>query len=49
MRGIQPSSLSDEELLRYASLERPEHLPPAWVTELIRRLAAHVDAKTTDA
>lgn len=48
MRGIQPASLSDEELVHYATLERPEDLPPSWVAELIKRLTEHVDAIATD-
>lgn len=38
MRGIQPTALSDEELVHYAALMRPEEVPPAWVAELIKRL-----------
>ena len=38
MQGIQPSSLTDKELVHYASLARPEELSPAWVAELIKRL-----------
>jgi hypothetical protein len=37
MQGIQPSSLSDEELVRYATLMRPEEVPPAWITEILKR------------
>jgi hypothetical protein len=38
MQGIQPASLTDEELLRMARLVRPEELPAAWVQELLVRL-----------
>ena len=38
MHGIRPSALTDKELLHYATLVRPEELPPAWVEELIKRL-----------
>lgn len=48
MRGIQPASLTDKELVHYATLERPEDLPPAWVDEIVKRLAARVDASDTE-
>ena len=38
MHGIQPSALTDKELVHYATLVRPEDLPPAWVEEIIKRL-----------
>ena len=43
MHGIQPSALSDKEFVHYVTLVRPEDLPPAWVAELIKRLAKHLD------
>jgi hypothetical protein len=45
MYGIQPQSLSTKELVRVATLERPEDLPPAWVAEILKRLAASPDAR----
>lgn len=44
MQGIQPSTLSDKEFVHYVTLVRPEDLPPAWVAELIKRLAKRIDA-----
>lgn len=37
MQGIQPQSLTDEELLRYARLNGAETLPAAWTEELLKR------------
>lgn len=44
MQGLRPSSLTDKELLHYATLVRPEELTPEWVAELIKRLAKRFDA-----
>jgi len=43
MRGIQPSSLTNEELLRYATLVRAEDVPPEWVAELLKRFEELLD------
>lgn len=42
MSGIQPASLTDEELVRYAWLNQ-EKLTPEWIKELIRRLERTLD------
>lgn len=39
MPGIQPSSLSDEELLKYAHLYNNTGLPSHWVDALLARLS----------
>ena len=39
MQGLQPQNLTTSELLRYATLEDPAKLPPAWVAEIVKRLA----------
>jgi hypothetical protein len=46
MQGIQPASLTDEELVRMALLVRPEALPPAWVQELLVRFERALDDLT---
>lgn len=43
MQGIQPQSLNNEELVRYAHLMGYDKLPPAWVAELAKRLEATLD------
>ena len=43
MQGIQPQSLSNEELVRYAHLTGYDKLPPEWVAELAKRLEATLD------
>lgn len=43
MSGIQPSVLTNEELVRYARLQPADQLPAAWVEELIKRLEATLD------
>lgn len=44
MYNIQPSRLSDEELVRMAHTLGYDKLPPAWVEELAKRLEKHIDA-----
>lgn len=41
--GIQPSTLSTEELLKYAHLYNNTGLPKHWVDALIQHLEAKVD------
>jgi hypothetical protein len=41
--GIQPSSLSDEELLKYAHLENNHGLSKDWCDALITRLSGMLD------
>ena len=43
MQGIQPNSLSNEELLRHIYIMGNENLPKEWVEELCTRLAAAID------
>ena len=43
MQGIQPNSLSDEELLRHVYLMGNENLPKAWVETLCERFAKSLD------
>lgn len=40
MQGIQPRSLSNQELIKYAAmwLDKPEGMPIAWQKEVLRRL-----------
>jgi hypothetical protein len=46
MSGIQPTSLTDEELVRCAyTMTLTGTLPTSWVMELIKRLEAQLDAK----
>ncbi len=40
MHGIQPSSLSPEELVRYAYLSNDNGLPKDWCDALIKALEA---------
>ena len=49
MQGIQPTSLSNEELLKYSWLTGADKLPAQWVTELMLRLEEYVDAEDKDA
>jgi hypothetical protein len=37
MQGIQPQTLTDAELAKYAYLQGAKGLSPEWVTELITR------------
>ena len=37
MQGIQPETLTDAELAKYAHLQGAKGLSPEWVTELITR------------
>lgn len=46
MYDIQPSRLSDEELVRMAYTWGYDKLPPAWVEELAKRLEQHLDTQT---
>lgn len=43
MHGIQPTGLSNEELVRLAWAAGPEALSPLWVKELILRLENAID------
>lgn len=44
MSGIQPTSLTDEELVRCAyTMTLTGTLPTSWVMELIKRLEAQLD------
>lgn len=43
MSGIQPQQLTNEELVRYASLMPYGGVPAAWVAELLKRLEALLD------
>lgn len=38
MQGVQPETLTDEELLRYTYLQLGKPLPQAWALELYARL-----------
>lgn len=38
MRGIQPDTLTDEELARISYVQGAKNLPEHWVQELISRL-----------
>jgi len=42
--AVKPHMLTDEELVHYATLCAPSDLPPAWVEELVKRLAELVDS-----
>ena len=46
MSGIQPYSLSDEELAKYVylQLDKPD-VPVKWVAELLARFHAKLDAE----
>lgn len=46
MRGLQPASLSDKELVHYATLMRAEDVPPEWVAELLKRFEQLLEDKT---
>jgi len=43
MQTIQPTQLTDEEVLRQVYLMGNENLPKAWVEELCKRLAHQLD------
>ncbi len=43
MQAIQPSNLTDEEILRQVYLIGPEGLPKEWVEELCARMARLLD------
>jgi len=43
MSSIQPRSLSDEELLRYAYMTGHDKLSVEWITEIIARYTALLD------
>lgn len=45
MQAIQPSNLTDEEVLRQVYLMGNEHLPKEWVEELCARLAGYIDSQ----
>lgn len=49
MQGIQPTSLSNEELLKYSWLTGADKLTAQWVSELMLRLEEYVDAEAKDA
>lgn len=42
MPGIQPQSLTPEELVRYAELRNVDGLPKHWCNELIACLDAYI-------
>lgn len=44
MQGIQPQTLTDAELAKYAYLQGAKGLSPEWVTELINRFESLVQA-----
>lgn len=43
MQGIQPRTLSDEELLKYAHLLFTNGLDAEWTAEVLKRFAASLD------
>ena len=43
MQGIQPRTLSDEELLKYAHLLFPNGLDAEWTAEVLKRFAIALD------
>lgn len=43
MHDLQPQTLTDAELVKYAYLTGADKLPPNWVAELIKRLDATLD------
>ena len=43
MQGIQPHSLSDNELLRYIYIMGFDKVPPEWIKELVTRFANTLD------
>ena len=43
MQGIQPRTLTNEELVNYATIQGFKNLPPDWVEELVIRLALTPD------
>ena len=44
VQGIQPSSLTPEELVRYAFLKNDNGLPKDWCDALIKALEVALDA-----
>ena len=44
MQGIQPSSLSNNELLRYVYIMGFENVPAEWIKVLVERFAILLDA-----
>lgn len=47
MSGIQPQSLSDEELEKYLYLMLDKPVPQAWVAELLKRYVRLMDEAAT--
>ena len=47
MSGIQPQSLSDDELEKYVYLMLDKPVPQAWVAELLKRYARLLDEAAT--
>jgi hypothetical protein len=45
MRGLQPTSMTDSELLNYCEINW-EEVEPAYLKELIRRMAQYVETHT---
>ena len=45
MQGIQPSSLTPEELVRYAYLKNDNGLPKDWCEALISKLETLLDER----
>ena len=45
MQGIQPSNLSNNELLRYIYIMGFDKVPPEWVAVLVERLAHATDSR----
>ena len=43
MQGIQPRTLTNEELVNYATIQGFKNLPPEWVEELVIRVALTPD------
>ena len=47
MSGIQPQSLSDDELEKYMYLMLDKPVPQAWVAELLKRYVRLLDEAAT--
>jgi hypothetical protein len=45
MHGLQPSAMTDIELVHYARLKGVDALDKAWVEELLRRLEKTLDQR----
>ena len=45
MHKVNPTTLTTEELMRYAQLflDRKENMPMSWQEELLKRLAKEID------